>query len=378
MNIFNSLGSNYNLKFALKALFAQNKKLYKEELIDFLEKKYQGKAILAYKGREAIGLAIEILKLPKDSFVAINGFTCYAVYKAINNEGYETELLDLPRSSDLNFSAETLEQSLKRNPKIKVVIIQNTLGYPCDIEKIAKICKENNLILIEDLAHSVRTVYENGKEAGTIGDFVVLSFSQDKIIDAISGGALIIRKNKYQNHLASQGKTLQGRQQTIDRLYPLFTFKIRKSYPFGIGKFIHLLLKSFNLLSKPMNESFYTKYDLPNWYCSLVLHAFDNLEENLNHRKKIVGIYNNMLEPKISYPSTLRYCIFVENRKSLIKSLKDKGVYVSDVWYDSVDDNIKNAKVAANTILNLPTHKNVSEDDAIKIAEQINIWLKSQ
>ena len=85
-----------------------------------------------------------------------------------------------------------------------------------------------------------------------------------------------------------------------------------------------------------------------------------------------------MLEPKISYPSTLRYCIFVENRKSLIKSLKDKGVYVSDVWYDSVDDNIKNAKVAANTILNLPTHKNVSEDDAIKIAEQINIWLKSQ
>src|SRR3989344_1949479 len=139
MNIFNSLGSNYDLKFALKALFAQNKKSHKEKLVSFLEKKYQGKAILAYKGREAIGLALEILKLSEDSYVAINGFTCYAVYKAINNEGYETELLDLPNTSDLNFSAETLQIALNKNPEIKVVIVQNTLGYPCDIEKIAKI-----------------------------------------------------------------------------------------------------------------------------------------------------------------------------------------------------------------------------------------------
>ena len=380
MAIFNSLGSNYDLKFALKALFAQNKKSHKEKLVNFLEKKYQGKAILVYKGREAIGFVLEILKLPKDSFIAINGFTCYAVYKAINNEGYDTELLDLPNPSDLNFSAETLEQSLKRNPKIKVVIIQNTLGYPCDIEKIAKICKEKNLILIEDLAHSVGTVYKNNKEAGTIGDFVVLSFSQDKIIDAISGGALIIRNKKYQsnNEAMKQFNNVSSNQQLIDRFYPLLTYKIRSIYRFGIGKLFHFTLKSLNLLSKPMNESFYAKYNLPNWYCSLVLYSFENLNKDLEHRKKIVDIYNSMLEPKISYPSTLRYCIFVENRKSLIKFLKNRGVYVSDIWYDSVDDNFKKSKAAANSILNLPTHRNVSESDAIKIAQEVNLWLKSQ
>lgn len=393
MVIFNSLGSNYDLKFVIKALFAQNKESHKQKLVDFLEKKYQGKAILVYKAREAIGLALEILNLPKDNFVAVNGFTCYAVYKTISNEGYAVELLDLDNNLNLNFSAETLGKALKQNPKIKAVIIQNTLGFPCEIEKIVKICKENNLILIEDLAHSIGTIYKNGTEAGTIGDFVILSFSQDKIIDAVSGGALIIRNKKYQNYTsASQGETLKlkvlkDKQQLLDRLYPLFTYKIRKTYSMGIGKLIHFILKSLNLLSNPMNESFYTKFDLPSWYCGLVLNAFENLHKNLEHRRKIVEKYNSILDKKIVFPSILnkvphgtllRYAIFVKNRKSLIKYLKNRGVYVSDVWYDDADKSLPNAQIASNKILNLPTHKNVSENIALKIAEMINLWLKSQ
>jgi len=128
-----------------------------------------------------------------------------------------------------------------------------------------------------------------------------------------------------------------------------------------------------------MNEGFYTKYNLPNWYCSLVLNAFDNLKKNLDHRSQIVNIYNSILDKKIaSYPSTLRYAIFVKNRKSLIKFLKDRKVYVSDIWYDDVDKSLPNSQTVANTILNLPTHKNVSENDARKIAQEINQWLKSQ
>jgi dTDP-4-amino-4,6-dideoxygalactose transaminase len=388
MNIFNSLGSNYDFGFVLKALFANNKPSHSSNLKSFLEKKYQGKTILVYKGREAIGLALEILKLPKESCIAINGFTCYAVYKSINNEGYETELLDLENSLDLNFSAETLEKALKQNPKIKVVIIQNTLGYPCDIERIAKVCKDNNIILIEDLAHSVGTVYKNGKDAGTIGDFVILSFSQDKIIDAVSGGALIIRNKKYQNpSLASQGLTLQGKQQMIDRIYPLLTFVIRNTYQIGIGKLIHFILKSLNLLSKPMNEGFYTKYNLPGWYAYLAMDPITNLNKNLEHRRKIAQIYKEYLDKKIlrsrifkkiSLSSNLRFPIFVEKRSDLIKFLEKFKIFVSDIWYDDVSPDCPNAVKISKTILNLPTHINVTEKDAVKICERINEWLKSQ
>src|SRR3989338_8617023 len=124
MTIFNSLGSNYNLKYVWQSLFSdghdQNRKL-----VNFLEGKYSGKTILTYKGREAIALALKILNLPKKSCVAINGFTCYAVYKAISEAGLTPICLDLEeKNTDLNFSPEILERKLEENKNIKVVVIQ--------------------------------------------------------------------------------------------------------------------------------------------------------------------------------------------------------------------------------------------------------------
>ena len=199
MNIFNSLGSNYNFKFVIKSLFTIGDTNNSKELTSFLEEKYSGSAMLFYKGREALSMALKIMHLPQGSEIAINGFTCVAVFNAIKVAGYNPVCLDLTKKGGVNFTPETLEKTIKNNKKIKAVIIQNTLGYPCDIEEIQSICKKNNLILVEDLAHCVGTKYLNGKEAGTMGDFVCLSFSQDKIIDAITGGALITHNKVFLN-----------------------------------------------------------------------------------------------------------------------------------------------------------------------------------
>ena len=83
MNIFNSLGSNYDFGFVIKSLFGGFNDSAKEQLKRLLQNKYGGLPILVYKGREAITLALEILNLPKDSTVAINGFTCFAVYLSL-------------------------------------------------------------------------------------------------------------------------------------------------------------------------------------------------------------------------------------------------------------------------------------------------------
>ena len=388
MAIFNSLGSNYNLKYVLKSLFSDSDG-QDEKLKKFLEEKYNGKAILTYKGREALILALKILDLPKESQVAINGFTCFAVYKAIEEANLTPICLDLEeKNTDLNFTQDAFEKVLKENKRIKVVVIQNTLGYPANIEKVAKICTEKNVILIEDLAHCVGTKYLNGKEAGSIGDLVVLSFSQDKVIDAVSGGSLIIRNKKFQKHnLASQGETLEAKQQLRDRLYPLLTYKIRFLYDFGLGKIFHFVLKKLDLLSKPMQEELYDFYSLPNWYCNLALREFNTLQRDLEHRRKIAQIYADNLDKKnlhsrisekIFLSSNLRFPIFVENRNSLIKFLKGFKIFVSDIWYNDVSPDCTNAVKISKAIVNLPTHINVSEKDALRISEKINIWLESQ
>lgn len=379
--IFNSLGSNYNLSYVLKSLSTGNSN-DNEKLKNLLEKKYNGKAMLFYKGRQALTASLQILKLPQDSRIVINGFTCVAVFNAIRKAEYEPLCLDLEKNGGLNFSAKTLEGVILKNKKVKVVVVQNTLGYPCDIEKIVQICRKNKLILIEDLAHSVGTTYSNGREAGTVGDFVVLSFSQDKIIDAVSGGALVIRNTKYKMPSGTIERHPEGVLK--DRIYPLETYKIRLLYKFGLGKPYHFVLGKFNLLTNIMDESFYDYYSLPNWHAALALYQFKSLEKQLSHRKKIARIYFSTLPKSLliydtqdiyDRSSNLRFPIIIEDRQKLLNLLKKNGIYLFDIWYTDVAPECNDAQDISNRILNLPTHINVTEKDAGRICRIINDFL---
>jgi perosamine synthetase len=397
MNIFNSLGSNYNLSFALKALFAESKKENKVILREYLESKYKGEVYLVYKGREALRLALKLCDL-KGSTVGICGFTCYAVYEAIAKEGYNVEYIDIEKDS-LNFSAETLKRHIKENRDLKIVFIQNTLGYPCDILEISKVCKENNIILLEDLAHSVGSRYSNGSEAGTVGDLVMLSFSQDKIVDNVSGGALVIR-NQVTKKFGTDMKAVDSKQKIKDRIYPLMTYKIRKLYGFFFGKILHRILKTFNFLSRPMEYIGQQDiHDLPVEYCREIYSQFLRLDKNIDHRKKIAEIYKKNIDKRLLYDkvcnlidksSNLRFPIFVEDRDSLVSYLRNEKIFLSDIWYDAPvaprkymekteykKGSCPNSERVSKNILNLPTHRNISIKDAELLSRKINIWLQS-
>ena len=175
-----------------------------------------------------------------------------------------------------------------------------------------------------------------------------------------------------------------------DRLYPLFTFLIRKTYLFGLGKIIHFILKNLGLLSNPMSIG----ENMAN--SRLVIRQFENLDNNLNHRRKIALIYARLINTKIlsskltkqiSLSTNLRFPIFVEKRDSLIKFLAQNQIFVSDIWYDAVvapkrnlpqtdyNGQCPNAELVADEIVNLPTHINVREKDAEKISDLVNQWL---
>lgn len=392
MSIFNSLGSNYNFDFVLHSIFTSKKNNLKK----ILEKKYGGQATLLFKGREAITLALKNLNLPKNSMVAVNGLTCYAVYRGIVEAGLKPVLIDISKD-DLNFDGDGLSSALKKYPHIKVVIIQNTLGYSCDIEDISKICKEKKLFLIEDLAHSVGAKYKNRKETGGVGDMVILSFSQDKIIDGISGGALIIRNKNILTPKATDFKSPPIKKIIIDSFYPFLTLLVRSTYSIKVGKLFHYVLGKIGLLSSPMDDFLYGLTELPLFYQYLSEISIKSLESNLGHRKKIAIIYKYTLNKKIlsdkisdqvDASSNLRFPIFVEKRDDLLKYLKNNGFHLSDIWYDApvapksfmqrIDykNDCPNAQEISEKILNLPTHINISEKKAKHLSKLINKWLK--
>ncbi|MBI3980372.1 DegT/DnrJ/EryC1/StrS family aminotransferase [Candidatus Microgenomates bacterium] len=391
--IFNSLGSNYNFNFVLKALFTANNQSYLNQLKVLLEKKYSGKVILTNKGRESIEMALT--SYPITYAVGITGFTCFAVFEAVVKSGRRPVFVDLEKNS-LNFSARTLKITLAKNPDLKIVLLQNTLGFPCNLTEIEKACKKNNLILIEDLAHSAGTIYPNQRPAGTVGDFSAFSFSQDKMIDGVTGGALIIR-NIGTLPLSKSFSDLSFREDLLNRFYPLLTYLIRKTYFIGAGKILHHILKTFNLLSQPMTSFTSVYKKLPPWNAALIRQQLEKLSDNIKHRQKISLIYLKNLPPELTVlvdqhslelSSCVRFPVLVKNRASLIQYLKTKGIYLSDIWYDGPiapkkylnQTNYKRgdcpiAEKIADQILNLPTHSNTNRKQALYISGEIKKWL---
>lgn len=102
---------------------------------------------------------------------------------------------------DKNIKVVTLETIKKCvSLKTKAIVVVHLYGFIIpEIVKIAKFAKENNILLIEDVAQAMGTEID-GKKAGTFGDFGIFSFHSHKNITTLGeGGMLIVKDKKYAN-----------------------------------------------------------------------------------------------------------------------------------------------------------------------------------
>lgn len=82
--------------------------------------------------------------------------------------------------------------------KTKAIVVVHLYGFIIpEISKIALFAKENNILLIEDVAQAMGTE-TNGQKAGTFGDFGIFSFHSHKNITTLGeGGILTVKDQKY-------------------------------------------------------------------------------------------------------------------------------------------------------------------------------------
>lgn len=386
--LFQTLGSNFSFIQTFGHLFAMGGKKDQEKLKEHLENRFKGKVKLYYKGRDALSAGIELSTGGKAG-VAINGFTCYSVEDAVKSAGCQPVYVDINRT-DLHFSIKELEKSYRENPSVKAIVIQNTFGLPCDIGPIEAFAKTNDMVLIEDLAHSVGATYSDGREVGTVGDIVMLSFGRDKVIDTVNGGVLIIRNPKLQQaiFIRSRDKNPRAIDQLRDRLYPILTWKIRAMHGIYIGKVLQRILYKCRLLVRSADGGIHKDIGLPGWYCKLALQELHALDKNVMARHTVAEAYKSVC-PNTVLPlanqrpgraSYVRFPVFSKNRQTLLTALKAQHIYLSDIWYDTpispkrfmcrsnyVSGNCLVAEEITKSIINLPTHKNVRQSDIQKI-----------
>jgi len=397
MSIFNSLGSNYSWRFAFCNLFSHGSKKTEDNLKSTLGDYYGGKEVtLAYKGREALELALRQSGLPQNSAVGINGFTCYVVYRAVEDAGYMPVFIDVAQNQ-LNFELSELRSAHTKYPHLKAIIIQNTLGYPADITAIESYCQRTGIMIIEDLAHSLGAVYEDSREVGTVGAFTMLSFSQDKPLDVVAGGALVNRRTESIRE-KSQLPAVSWALRWKSRSYPIWTNIIRATYSVGIGRVLHFGLKQLHLLATPMNDKLHGVHRMNKNSAALLLTNWQKRTSELDHRREIATIYEKELPSELlcvtrlsGKPVFLRFPITINNREEFIKYLKKLGIYIGDTWYDAPivpkryqkmtnykSGQCPNAEKLADLVVNLPTHQDVTPPIARDICAKIKQWLALQ
>lgn len=86
----------------------------------------------------------------------------------------------------------------KITDKTKAIIAVHLAGQPCDMDEIHKIAKENNLIVIEDGAHALGSVYK-GKKVGSLSDMTTFSFHPVKPITTGEGGMIVTDNEEFYN-----------------------------------------------------------------------------------------------------------------------------------------------------------------------------------
>ena len=136
------------------------------------------------------------------SNVMIQSNTMYGVKTITKTAGYNlVNFIDcklqtlMPSFEDVKYAVNNYNKEIN-----KLVIILSDIGgiINPDIEKIAKFCKEKNIILIEDSAHSFGSTL-NKKFSGTFGNAGVYSYYSTKAIFAGEGGVVVTNDKNIAN-----------------------------------------------------------------------------------------------------------------------------------------------------------------------------------
>ena len=146
-------------------------------------------------GTAAIHLALILAGVKNGDEVLCQSFTFCASANPIVYLGANPVFID-SEIDTWNMCPEYLEKAIKnkieQGKKPKAIIFVHAYGMPAKIDEIIIIAKKYEIILIEDAAEAMGSVYKN-QMCGTFGDYGIISFNGNKIITTSGGGALICK-----------------------------------------------------------------------------------------------------------------------------------------------------------------------------------------
>lgn len=179
---------------------------FERRIADFVGVKY---AVSFNSATSALNIAYKIIKhdlLSKgDSIKKCEFLTTPLTFCATANMMLENGIT--PHFCEINEIGNLNETSLPVSHNTKAIVSVDYAGNSVNADRIAKICKENNLYFIADSSHSFGGAFK-GANVGSLADMTIFSFHAVKPITTMEGGAIAtnnVRFYKLANLLKSHG-----------------------------------------------------------------------------------------------------------------------------------------------------------------------------
>jgi len=321
----------------------ENNEKFERNFAERIGKKY---AVSVANATDALYFALLSYGIKQGDEVLVTDFSWISSAACVSMTGAT------PVFCDINLDSYHMNlNSIKRmySEKTKAIVYVHLFGNMTDTSKIQEFCKEKNIVFIEDAAQSLGASL-NGIKAGTIGDCSVYSFNSNKVIAGINGGGVFLTNDEKQAKLYKK-----IRRHGKDSDFELLGYNSRM-YVLN-AEVINLRLKNIEKtqakrqdIASQYNEAF---KDLPIY--------FQSMSSGLNHNyhKYTLRFKDNETRNRL--------------KKILGASIHYEIPLSSNSMYNEIThrkDNCINSKIVADTILSLPIHAWLKEDE---ISNIINI-----
>lgn len=187
----------------------------------------------------AIALSVERKQGTSSPEAIIPAYGCPDLVAAIIAQGVRPVLVDLEPDSPW-MSASAVVKAVSSSTVAIVGV--GFLGIPERFDSLVRVCREHDLLLIEDSAQC----FPPASLSEPMADCVVLSFGRGKPINLMGGGALLVKNEfsrmaesllmKYPLERRKTGLVWRLKRQVVNLLLGRLGYQILAWLPLGIGK----------------------------------------------------------------------------------------------------------------------------------------------
>ena len=202
-------------------------------------------------GTDALMMSLWSSGISRGDEVITSPISFIASVNSIIHIGARPVFVDV--DDDLNINPDLIESVISK--KTKAIMPVHWTGRVCKMDKILKIAKKYNLIVIEDAAQSMGAYYKR-RHAGTFGKISAFSTHPLKNLNSLGDGGFIITNEKklydkiklYRNHGLKGRDNVEiiGVNSRLDSLHAeVLNFRLKR-----LKKIISRRLKNINLYRK--------------------------------------------------------------------------------------------------------------------------------